>query len=155
MFSDSVPQETSLSVEQTFRPSKRRKFYRKRADDHDEDNNEQPAEQVAHSPTSVTLDELVSSQGQPVSRSHLQEEITPSIADILRQRKALHRRKGGIDFTNEITATKLLPSYALIQQTPAEINGITADVEKVVNRFAPQTGQVADVNKHMYAISII
>lgn len=155
MLSDSVPQEASLSAEQTFRPSKRRKFYRKRADDHDEDNIEQPAEQVIHLPTSITLDELVSSQGQPVSHSHLQEETTPSIADILRQRKALHRRKGGIDLTNEITATKLLPLDALIQHTPAEINGITADVEKVVNRFAPQTGQVADVDKHMYALSTI
>ena len=149
MLADSAPQEATLAAKQIFRPSKRRKFYRKR-DEPKEDNSDPSIEQVAQLPTPITLDELVSNQGRHVSDSEAQTEATPSIADILRKRKALQRRKVGIDFTNETIATKHPSSDAVIQHTPAEMEGTTTDVDKVVNRFAPQTGQLADVDKHMY-----
>ncbi len=128
--------------------SKRRKFYRKRTDaQHDAE----PALSSAPPPQSMTLDQLIQNHAHPTQSHHQDPDEEPSsVADILRQRKAALRRKGGVEFTNNntSTATASKPSDALIvkgDETPA-------DIKAVVERFAPQTGQVSDVaDKHMYA----
>ena len=128
--------------------SKRRKFYRKRTD---AQYDAEPALSSAPSPQSMTLDQLIQNHAHP-TQPHRQDadEEPSSVAEILRQRKAALRRKGGVEFTNNSTstATASKPSDALTvkgDETPA-------DIKAVVERFAPQTGQVSDVaDKHMYA----
>ena len=73
-----------------------------------------------------------------------------SVAEILRQRKAAVRRKGGIEFTSSHTPVSTAPqiSDALVVKE----DDIPAEIKSVIERFAPQTGQVSDVaDKHMYA----
>ena len=102
----------------------------------------------------MTVDELISHHAH-LTESHDKgtDEEPMSVAEILRQRKAAAlRRKAGIEFTNIPTSTSTAPqtSDALAvreDETPA-------DIKAVIERFAPQTGQVSDVvDKHMYATS--
>ena len=74
-----------------------------------------------------------------------------SVQDVLRQRKAVSRRRGGIGFTNE--AQELPPSsadnFAQLDEQVTDPNDL--EIERLVSRFAPQTGRVAEANeKHMY-----
>ena len=141
---------TEISSELSFRPTKRRKFYRKRTDT---DNNENtstppPCETTAPPPELLTVEELIAQDGHnPTAEAHTEEEerTALSIAEILRQRKTAQRRKGGIDFSTTNTATALPPpsNALIIKEDPIE------QLKTVVDRFAPQTGQVADVDKHM------
>ena len=78
-----------------------------------------------------------------------------SVAEILRLRKTLQRRKGGIEFTNTALPLSSSPSVphmstALVER---EDDGISPDIQSVISRFAPQTGQVSEeTDKHMYDI---
>jgi len=136
-----------------FRPAKRRKFYRKRVDtDDDGDYSSLAPNETPPSVELLTIEELIAQTGDsPAAEDQTQEEEGRlSVAEILRQCKTAQRRRGrGIDFsnTNNATipsATALLISDALVvQEDPIE------QLKTVVDRFAPQTGQVADVDKHM------
>ena len=132
------------------RPSKRRKFYRKRTDAEDPAS-PPPSSTTTPPPASMTVDELVSHHAHLTEAQDQKTDEEPlSVAEILRQRKAALRRKGGIEFTNSHTSTSSTPqtSDALI---PKE-DDTPADIKSVIERFAPQTGQVSDVaDKHMYA----
>ena len=134
-----------------FRPAKRRKCYRKRTDLEEEEEAPKPeSHRSVPSPEPMTVDELIARNGHntpPQEKSD--EEAALSIAEILRQRKATARRRGGIEFTNNNPPNSTTPqlSEALIEredETPA-------DIKSVIERFAPQTGQVTDTtDKHMY-----
>ena len=132
-----------------FRPSKRRKFYRKRTDAEDEG---PPNVSSAPSPPpeSMTVEELIFHHGHLTgSQDEKTAEEPLSVADILRHRKAALRRKGGIEFTNSHTSmpTTSQTSDALVVKE----DDTPADIKSVIQRFAPQTGQVSDVaDKHMY-----
>ena len=136
------------------RPAKRRKFYRKRNDLEDEEVPKAESHSSIALPEPMTVDELVAWDGFNTLQENAEGESDLSIADILRQRKAAARRKGGIEFTkNDLSnCTTPQPRGALAvkdDETPALI-------KSVVERFAPQTGQVTDTtDKHMYAFPTI
>ena len=136
-----------LPSDLSFRPAKRRKFYRKRVDIDEGGDNPSLAPAGPTALTELlTVEELIAQNGQPsTSEAQVEEEPNLSVAEILRLRKAAQRRKGGIDFSNTSAITTIPPaSDALaIKEDPIE------QLKTVVDRFAPQTGQVADVDKHM------
>ena len=137
-------------------PFKKRKFYRRRAEDDaeklDSVRTSDPTPPRA-SPESLTLDELITQNSQPLdSQDQRQHDISFSTAELLRQRKTLQRRKGGIAFVNEDLATKSVSYVAPNQKADSEPNEALSRFATVADRFAPQTGQVADVDQHMYAI---
>ncbi|CAD6568375.1 MAG: hypothetical protein ASARMPRED_001692 [Alectoria sarmentosa] len=140
------PQTQGENSSDLFRPSKRRKFYRKRTD---AENEGSPA--ISSPPESMTVDELISHEGrltQPPDQKSDEESLP--VAEILRQRKAALRRTGGIEFTNSYASASNRPQTndALIVKE----DDTPADIKSVIERFAPQTGQVSDVvDKHMYA----
>ena len=131
----------------SFRPTKRRKFYRKRADTEDNGDSSVVASGETNASTELlTVEELIAQNGQPTNtEAHAEEEPRLSVAEILRQRKAAQRRKGGIDFrnTNNVTTVPPTSDALVVKEDPIE------KLKTVVDRFAPQTGQVADVDKHM------
>jgi hypothetical protein len=130
--------EIALS-EPLFRPLKRRKFYRKRTDGDEAgagDDRESQVETTALPPTEP-LQENPNETDGPVKLD---------IAEVLRLRKLRHRRNG-IEFT---VARPPGSGSGTPQPDADEDDEMTPEeVKKVVNRFAPQTGQVMDVNKHM------
>lgn len=133
-------------------PSKRQKFYRKREILEDERIDDIPI--ADHNTTSVTpealtIEELISHHAsQPNIPLQNEESTQLSTAEILRHRKAAQRRRFGIEFTNvdkpKINTTTLESSNALTEK-----DDTASEIKTVIDRFAPQTGQVADVNKHM------
>lgn len=134
------------------RPAKRRKFYRKR-NDSDDEIPPKAADSFAPPPEPMTVDELIAREGDiPAPSEEAEEDRQLSIADILRQRKAAQRRKGGIEFTNlnNSYATTPQPSDALV---PKE-DEIPADIKSIIERFAPQTGHITETttDKHMYVL---
>ena len=146
---DSDTQNDGQNLADLFRPAKRRKPYRKRTDLEEE--GPEPESHIPVPPLGpMTVDELIARNGHNTPPSEkAQEETALSIAEILRHRKATARRRGGIEFTNNnpSDSTPPQPSDALIEredETPA-------DIKSVIERFAPQTGQVTETtNKHMY-----
>lgn len=146
---ESSPRIDSENSSDLFRPSKRRKFYRKRTDGEDQASPTLPS--TTPPPVSMTVDELITHHAHLTEAQDQNTDQEPlSVADILRQRKAALRRKGGIEFTNKHTSTSSTPQAgdALILKE----DDTPADIKSVIERFAPQTGQVSDVaDKHMYA----
>ncbi len=147
---DSDTQNDGQNSADLFRPAKRRKSYRKRTDLEEEEAPKAESHRSVPPPEPMTVDELIGRNGHnPQPQEKAEEEAALSIAEILRHRKATARRRGGIEFTNNnpSNSTTPQPSDALIEredQTPA-------DIKSVIERFAPQTGQVTDTtDKHMY-----
>lgn len=142
---DTTPSDPSL-------PSfKRPKYYRKRAeietpppgDDAKSDSNEVEAKPL-------TLDELILHHRLDHNMTVEGDEYSQfSAAQIMRQLKAVPKRRGGIEFT--------IPTVNARTDSPEPEDGdqlkdkdaTAQDIKTVVDRFAPQTGQVADVDKHM------
>ena len=143
-------QSENTALDNSNRPAKRRKFYRKRAE-YEEQEDVVQALQVSQ-PPALTLDELVISKGaSPDFHSH-HEDTRVSVAEILRQRKAAQRKRAGIEFSNiSIAASNAnAPQLSNALTTMADV---PSAIDTVINRFTPQTGQVIDVdNKHMYVL---
>ena len=139
----------STEYDERVRPSKRRKFYRKRLESDDPKDVTPTDQEEAPLVTALALDELVDIKGNIPDTNLSDQDASFSVTDILRQRKAAQRRRGGIEFTNAPTTTQ--GELATSQSSRAFVAKDTAaaELEAVVNRFAPQTGQVADVDKHM------
>lgn len=136
-------------------PFKKRKFYRKRTGDQDEmpDNATVTESQSPPPPAELlTLDEMISRNSEASLVQIQDQQIAPlSVAELLRQRKALQRRRAGIAFANTSTATSTpLPTAQITHLEPDEQDS-PSKLVTVADRFAPQTGQVADVDQHMYA----
>jgi len=137
-------------------PLKKRKVYRKRPQSEDE---EVDSIHIASPPTAnalepAILDKLISQSSRDADAKSYNEQETPlSVTEILRQRKAIQRRKAGIEFRAVDTASRNDSSEAKAKATSSLLDKEdTLDrIITVVDRFAPQTGQVADVDQHMYA----
>ena len=133
---------------EAFRPLKRRKFYRKRPEDEDLEPVSAPGDGLQqHRKLDQLPDTKPNASG---AEDGVQDSIDP-ISSVLRQRKVQQRRRWGIEFTNFPATTSRIDLHTLpADNTSGEKDDVAADVEAVINRFAPQTGQVADVDKHMY-----
>ena len=148
-------QKDTSSTNPAFRPSKRRKFYRKR-DDSDSNLEGDGIRSLSDGgpPAEVptTLEELVEQARNATGVEHEADaEPQLSVTEILRRRRAARSRRGGIEFSNAGHGTKAnsdsaqhINAIVLIEKDDS-----VADIKTVVDRFAPQTGQVADVDKHM------
>ncbi|KAI4206557.1 MAG: hypothetical protein LQ346_001047 [Caloplaca aetnensis] len=145
--------DTDKSIDEVSRPFKRRKFYRRRADlsNHDIGSSGSPSARECVLPNDAVADEpgaVLHPLGVEQARN---EESHPTVAELLLRRKAAQRRKGGIEFTNNAPATDRSAEEARPGEEALENEDSFDKILTVVDRFAPQTGQVADVDKHMMA----
>ena len=76
------------------------------------------------------------------------EGATVSMAEILRLRKQRRPKVGGVEFRAEGKPMRN-EEGALVVMKEAEEEGRDEAPMDVAHRFAPQTGTVGDVNKHM------
>ena len=143
--------EDMADAEQVFRAAKRRKHYRRR---NDGDEERVPSGPELGLPQPSEAPQLGSSNGDTPNLFDHQASLVVlediSLAELLRQRRLLQRRKGGIEFTNRGEPGEQQMALVESRGKPTEQDELVHEIEKVVNRFAPQTGQVADVDKHMY-----
>ena len=144
------------------RPAKRRRFIRKRSalEDEGEGVNGSPQEYPSdlNKTDSIPLDDLIANNGRTAdSEEGVQGEDTQgthfSVRDILRQRKASQRRRGGIEFSNHQISNSQSQSVSSEPPIKGDQDEPSNDIKTVVDRFAPQTGQVADVDKHMFVLT--
>lgn len=150
MADTTTPTVTPIA-EPLFRPAKRRKFYRKRDEDNDEDSFKSSITPTV-SPTQQALPETDPEDGdrnRDNTTADTEDGTHLAITEILRRRKAARHRNIGIEFTNTTISSMsesmmAQPSRALVEKEES-----TRELQTVANRFAPQTGQVADVDKHM------
>ena len=152
---DPIP-EAEASAPGLFRSSKRRKVYRQRQAQNDED--DQVTQTLESQPLALRGTEEAPEQTSIQTSNLALEHQSPdglnlSFQEVLRQRKAAQRRRGGIEFTNhhdEIGETSN-PTQMLVTKTEDGHDETTADIERLVSRFAPQTGHAAETaDKHMY-----
>lgn len=140
--------DSNTSIDDSFRPFKRRKFFRKRLEPGSD------AEEDSTTKGNVQIDNT-SEQPLPPSvdgREQTDVEAQVSVAELLRRRRAAQKRRAGIEFSNSTPVGD--SSGTIIPVAGDEILDNEENLNKiltVVDRFAPQTGQVADVDKHMYA----
>jgi hypothetical protein len=132
-------------------PFKKRKIHRRRpqSEEEEDDGIRVALPSTANAPEIVTLDEL---SHDADARACNAQEPSLSVAEILRHRKAIQRRKGGIEFRALDTASKSDTSESRAISSLLDKDEAMDKIVTVVDRFAPQTGQVADVDQHMYAI---
>lgn len=146
-----------------FRPSKKRKIYRQRPDD---ESLPDPSLSVASpkTPTSPALahpnpqsiDELIASTAAalpPGSAGEGEEELEGtrvSMTEILRLRKRT-KRIGGVEFRAEAGGhiARDEDGALVVRQGEPRPEGEDGSGSAVIRKFAPQTGTVGDVNKHM------
>ncbi|KAL3417876.1 hypothetical protein PVAG01_10885 [Phlyctema vagabunda] len=124
-----------------FRPSKKRKIYRQR------EREESPAPvEPAQQADEQTLDELITSTS---ATAELESTNVP-ISEILRLRKQRKARVGGVEFRTFATA---LGKDEETDGAEMIVHGEDEAEKKEVElrKFAPQTGMIGDVNKHMMA----
>lgn len=131
---------------------KRRKFYRKREtlEDETHDSHAIPGPKTSSvTSEALTIEELISYHAnQPALPLQQDESKQPSAAEIIRQHKAAQRRRFGVEFTNE-DHTKISAIAPEGNHSLTEKDDVFPEIKTVVDRFAPQTGQVANVDKHM------
>ncbi|KAI9868701.1 MAG: hypothetical protein M1813_004551 [Trichoglossum hirsutum] len=130
------------NIEPLFRPLKRRRFYRKRTDGDDIGTRDDDPVPVA----TPTLPSLPSPELLQKIEGDTDEPAKLDMAEILRLRK-LRCRRNGIEFT--VARPPGSGSGTPQPDTDEDAEMTPEEVKKVVNRFAPQTGQVMDVDKHM------
>lgn len=134
-------------------PFKRRKVFRRRprSEDEEEDDSAIASLPTATIPEATTLDELISKNGRDGDADVVTEGEAPlSMAEILRQRKAMQRRRGGVAFRNDNTASNDEMSVVKAKPPPPAGDETLNKIMGVVDRFAPQTGLVENVDEHMY-----
>ena len=135
-------------------PFKKRRFYRRRPQSEDDDGNSDDISvpYTANATESVPLEKLIS-QGSSNADVDVagEQRQSLSVSEILRQRKAMLRKKGGIEFRNDSTASKIDSLESQAGNSLLDEDETLNRIITVVDRFAPQTGQVADVDQHMYA----
>ncbi len=136
-----------------FRPSKKRKIYRQRATD--DDDNESPAPPPASTPipAAQSIDELIASAAtsQNADTEADIEGAPKSIAELLRQRRKA-KRVGGVEFkaVGHVVRDDM-GELAKVEEgeSAGELEGGLDVINGAPRKFAPQTGTVGDVNKHM------
>jgi hypothetical protein len=128
MESENLPNDAVL-----FRPRKKRKTYKHRAS---EDDNDNAITETLTSPPVQSLDELIS------QASH-EAEGSVSMAEIFRLRKQ-RKPRAGVEFTASGSLVRDEDGQLVQQDAGAQPKEVG-----IVNRFTTQTGTVGDVNKHM------
>ncbi|KAL8850733.1 MAG: hypothetical protein Q9221_004301 [Calogaya cf. arnoldii] len=148
--------DTETTIEEFSRPSKRRRFYRKRADSPQGDQ-VVPAETPGGSNSTLNLlstdDKYAGAPYDSFDPVDNDDRPSLSVADILRRRRTTQRKRAGIEFTNAMANRDSSVVEAIAGDDPLDKEASFDKIFTVVDRFAPQTGQVADVDKHMYAIT--
>lgn len=135
--------DANMDEGSSFRPAKRRKFLRKRQDVEGSESALAPFRPPEVSAIQSDVESHAINQ-----EPHGGKEI--SVAEIMRLRKLNRSRKGGIEFST--TTSKLhdaTPSITTLALRDAEEQRFTA----IADRFTPHSGQVVDVDKHMYVLS--
>lgn len=142
------------SAEGLFHAAKRRKIYRKKIDpDDNEEPIQEPVVERDTSPNGLTESALDFNHDQKsLPSSRWSKSHASSIQEILRHRKAVQRRRAGIEFSNQVSGTsESSTSTSLVPTTTGDEDGISPDIKSVISRFAPQAGQVfEETDKHMY-----
>lgn len=140
---DSAAQPEALPVDTLFRPAKRRRHYRKRADG------------VEPEDLNTLMDGTrgdIAVAGPSSSKQNTaenQEDDTIKATEKLRLRQHARNRRGGIEFVNGVRDMSIASGASPPSEAGPERDSTSEEVAGLANRFAPQTGQVADVNKHM------
>ena len=141
-----------VTADDGFRPFKRRRVYRKREDD-DEASGEGSPSKRSRLNSAYQVDETPSQLSDRSDDEIIrggQAELP--IAEIIKRRKAAQRRRGGIEFSNAAPVAESSDAPTKIATEVLDNEESLDKILTVVDRFAPQTGQVADVDKHMYAV---
>lgn len=135
-----------------FRPSKKRKVYRSRADDEDENDESDRHAQIPSA--STTEPRAVASDffGRDDSEETTSQPSS-SVAAALRHRSARRGRLQGVGFSTRSHATTTDPASderALVPRHGGDDDNAPAQIG-MANRFTQQTGLVSDIDdKHMY-----
>ena len=142
----------ATSPELSMRLFRRRKSYRKRGEAEvltavDDVRSDTMEDNGKAKP--LTIEELISHHGYSQEGGEQKEDATRlPAAQILRKHKAAQRRRGGIEFSNS-SHTRINSAAPETSDALTEKDDTPQEIKTVVDRFAPQTGQVADVDKHM------
>ncbi|KAI9792736.1 MAG: hypothetical protein M1833_001017, partial [Piccolia ochrophora] len=152
----------TMDTEALFRPSKRRKFYRKRVGSNDVVPSDHPTAGPPRPDLTSPPEHPLPTNGD-ASDAHADADGglgKLSLADIMRLRKAGRQRRGGIEFTtsgadSSHSRSAVLSNADMIAAMTDPSSVVPEDVAAVVNRFAPQTGEVSDVNKHIARMAYI
>lgn len=138
---DSAMGNTTLAIPAVplFRSSKKRKMYRQRVEDTQE-------EAPSARPELETIDDLIAS-----ARADAEEK---ELAEILRLRRHKKLRNGGVEFRADGTSTIAGQNEEELNEdeTAAAEQAEAEALKKVVGRFAPQMGimgSAEDVDRHM------
>lgn len=141
-----------------FRPSKKRKVYRQRNNDDDNENGVEPSIPAPGPiPAEQSLDELIASSS--ILQAHIkkeeveEEEKDLDIAEILRQRKQ-RKKVGGVEFRAESKIREESDRNGngdtLVKYEEKDAEDIQPEGGLSMRRFAPQMGVVGSgVDKHM------
>ncbi|KAI9738845.1 MAG: hypothetical protein M1834_008352 [Cirrosporium novae-zelandiae] len=122
------------------RPNKRRKFMRRRFDDDDETTTETHPSPPQHSISHGNNDEETKSNSAD-------EDL--AISEILRLRKAVKSRRGGIEFSNNPSRSTSTDPNSSTSMELVQQGAVQDPVQTAADRFIPHTGLVANVDKHM------
>ncbi|KAG4438532.1 hypothetical protein IFR05_006006 [Cadophora sp. M221] len=151
----SAPESSSAPL---FRPSKKRKIYRQRATADDEpappsslSSPPSALPAAAPMPTAQSLDELISTAraSSPQNDDISTQNEAVSMAEILRLRKK-NKSRGGVEFKASGHVVRDEEGELIVR--PEEERGLDVlGASGVPRKFAPQTGTVGDVNRHMMA----
>lgn len=136
-----------------FRPSKKRKIYRQRTNADDTDDHPATVEvSPSTTPAPQSLDELIAMSSREADGEL--EGTQVSMAEILRLRKQRRPKIGGVGFKASGTplARDEMGTLVVRDQDDGERE---EDMLAAVKRFAPQTGTVGDVNKHILSTGSI
>lgn len=135
-------------------PFKKRRCYRKRPEYDDEAPNNNVDWEFPPSTELLTVQPMKSQSRSDVFQSREELDTPLSVAELLRQRKVLQRRKGGIGFVTTSDTTSTEPTGPQQTSSGTQEEKALSKFVTVVDRFAPQTGQVVDVDQHMYVIPL-
>lgn len=104
--------------------------------------------------TTATATTTTTTSPPPIQSTSDSEPSTPSnLASILRLRKKQSRPKRGLDIAELVPKVSSTDpaSETPYQEDEEARDAAEQELAAVVNRFTHQTGQVLDVDKHMYA----
>jgi hypothetical protein len=142
-----------------FRPTKKRKIYRQRHDDPEPQlSSPNPSTSPAPpQPNPQSIDELIASSASlPTTADEDLESTQVSISEILRLRQKNKNKRSGVEFRASGHIARDQDGELVIRHAATATGGEGEPVPPdggggggVIRKFAPQTGTVGDVNKHM------
>lgn len=160
---DTAAMDTSTPPPAVFdfsRPSKKRNYIR-RARASSSDPEPTPSSSTApipttNSPSTTTAHTTLPFHPPPPAPSDSEpDQSTANLAEILlRRRKKLSRLKQGLDIAEIVPkVSREADDEGPTPDTDTVTDAAEQELAAVVNRFTHQTGQVLDVDKHMYAFT--